>query len=119
MSIIDQMMESKKDHVNYLKDLFAEMTAAGFTDIRIADEDLEPLDVEKDGPEAVIREMFQLDGGVQLNAAYPQGGKRLAFGMLFILCNDAWESLADFSYPSEEVYEKLQAITGKIEDRYL
>lgn len=126
MSIIDKIMAEKQDHVNYLKDLFAGMKEAGFDNIRISDEDLDPLKVDEDGAEAVIREMFQVDDAITLKADWPRHAgdtppydEPYRVTLLFILCNDAWESLADHTIPCESVDEALTAITDKLEERYI
>jgi len=126
MSIIDQIMERKSTHVAYLKDLFAAMQERGFDSIRILDEDLEPYSVQEHGAEAVIREMFAVDDGVTLTAEWPRHSGDIPpydepyrVGMLFILCNDAWESLADHTIPCERVNEVLSEITSRLEEKYL
>lgn len=118
--IIDRIMERKHKHVSYLKSLFHQMKLAGFTNIRIVEPDLKPYSVEKDGAKAVIREMFQIDDMVPLRADYPNpdGDKPHRVTLFFILCNSAWESLADYTIPCEAVEEKLTEITDKLGERY-
>lgn len=124
--VIDRIMKEKAAHVAYLKDLFAAMQAAGFDNLRLDDEDLEPYSVEKDGAETVIREMFQLDDAVVMKADWPRHSGDLPpydephrVTLVFILCNSAWESLADHTIPCEAVEETLTEITGRLEEAYL
>lgn len=114
-----------KAHKKYLKDLFSEMRKAGFADIMISDPDLAPLSVEKDGSEAVIREMFQIDEPVALKADWPRHSGDIPpydepyrVSLVFILENDAWESLADHTVPCEGVDEALNEITSRLEEKY-
>lgn len=125
MSIIDRIMERKSTHVQYLKDLFAAMQERGFHNIRISDPDLEPYSVEKDGAEAVIREMFQVDEPVNLKADWPRHSGDIPpydepyrVVMMFILENSAWEALADHTIPCEGVDEVLSEITKKLGEKY-
>lgn len=125
MSIIDQIMAAKRDHVQYLMELFHAMSEAGFDNIRILDEGLEPLSVQEHGSTAVIREMFQIDEPVALRADWPRHSGDLPpydepyrVGMLFILCDDAWESLADHTIPCEGVDEALSEIINELGEKY-
>lgn len=119
-------MIDKPQHIDYLMKLFQQMSEAGFDNIRINDVDLDPLSVQEHGSTAVIREMFKVDDPVTLVADYPRHSgdtppydEPYRVQMLFILCNDAWESLADHIIPCEEVDEKLTEITSKLEEEYL
>jgi len=123
--VIDRIMERKSAHVSYLKDLFAAMQAKGFDNIRINDEDLEPYSVEKDGAEAVIREMFQLDDMVKLKADWPRHSGDIPpydepyrVVLFFILCNEAHEALADHTIPCEGVDEVLSEIVNELGEKY-
>ena len=126
MSTVDQTMATKRDHVQYLMELSQAMSDAGFDNIRILDDDLEPLSVQEHGSTAVIKEMMAVDDGVTLTAEWPRHSGDIPpydepyrVGMLFILCNDAWESLADHTIPCDRVDEVLSEITSKLEEKYL
>lgn len=123
--IIDRLMKEKESHVSYLKDLFAEMQAAGFDDIRIKDPDLDPMCVQIHGADAVIYEMFQIDEPVNVRALYPRTEGEVPpydephrTTMVFILENSAWESVADYTIPCEAVDEKLTEIIDRLGDKY-
>jgi hypothetical protein len=112
-------MNAPQGHANYLKDLFAELTAAGLTGIRIADSDLDPLTLDEHGAEAVIAEMFAVDE-VNLRAEYlcAKDGEPDRMILVFILSNDPWELLADHSMLCEEEDEKLSEILNRLSEKY-
>ena len=118
--IIDITMNHCPDHVTWLQDFFKELDDAGFENICINDPDLLSLEIKQDGPLPLIREMFQIDDAVTLTAEYPKpdGSDPYRTQLLFILCNDAWECLADYSVTCETVDEKISDITDMLEVKY-
>lgn len=125
MSIVDNILAVNQEHVAYLKALFAEMKAAGFDRIRIHDDDLSPLEVDVDGADAVIREMFELDDYVLLLADWPRHAGDIPpydepyrMQLMFVLCNDAHECLADYSIPCQSADEAITAIVDNLADNH-
>jgi len=117
--LIDKLMKSKSKHVDYLLSLFESVANAGFSNIRIDDEDLDHLTVSEHGAGAVIRELFQVDDVIRLKAdVVGPDGCPCHVSIYLLLENDPWEIVMDYATPSDSVQELLSEVLLQLAEEY-